>query len=190
MSKLDEAEEYLQASWKLTQDGTVASHLCQVYEREHKDALAIKMCRLAVYRIPMSESARLDQAGADTAEAQKRLNHLTSTGKTNTDGASDTVIQERMFRIPRFLPGTESAEFWVLFASDGKGKMFNVADVKFISGSDKMKLQGKRLKTVAFNFPAPSDAPARFVRRGILGCYEYTGCSFMMLDPATVQSLK
>lgn len=29
MSNLPEAEQYLQASWKLTQDGTVASHLCR-----------------------------------------------------------------------------------------------------------------------------------------------------------------
>ena len=89
----------------------------------------------------------------------------------------------------RFLPGTESAEFFVLLASDGKSKTFRVEDIKFISGSDKMKLQGKQLKSIAFNFPAPSDAPTRFVRRGILGCYQYSGCSFVLLDPASVTSL-
>lgn len=61
--------------------------------------------------------------------------------------------------------------------------------MKFISGSDKMKLQGKQLKTVLFNFPAPDNVPTRFVRRGILGCYQYSGCSFVLLDPTTVNSL-
>jgi hypothetical protein len=50
--------------------------------------------------------------------------------------ASDLVIQERNFNLPRFLPGTESAEFFVLLASDGKSKTLKVEDVKFTSGSD------------------------------------------------------
>ena len=52
-----------------------------------------------------------------------------------------------------------------------------------------MKLQGKQLKNIAFNFPAPGHASTRFVRRGILGCYQYSGCAFVLLDPATVNSL-
>ena len=47
---------------------------------------------------------------------------------------SDVVIHERMFKMARFLPGTESAEFLVLLASDGKSKRFKVEDVKFVSG--------------------------------------------------------
>jgi hypothetical protein len=77
----------------------------------------------------------------------------------------------------------------VLLVADGKSKAFKLEDVKFISGSDKMKLQEKQLKSIPFNFLAPSDASTRFVRRGILGCYQYSGCSFVLLDPATVTSL-
>jgi hypothetical protein len=84
--------------------------------------------------------------------------------------ASEMVIHERMFKMARFLPGTVSAEFFVLMASDGKSKTFKLDDVKFISGSEKMKLQGKQLKNVDFNVPAPSGDPTRFVKRGILGC--------------------
>jgi hypothetical protein len=61
--------------------------------------------------------------------------------------------------------------------------------VKFIKGSDKMKFQGKQLKNIDFNVPAPSDFPTRFVRRGILGCYEYSGCSFVAARTASVGSL-
>ena len=77
----------------------------------------------------------------------------------------------------------------MLLASDGKSKTFKVEDVKFINGSETMKEQGKQLKSTDFNVPAPSDVPTRFVWRGILGCYEYTGCSFLLLDPASVHSL-
>ncbi|HMB84566.1 MAG TPA: hypothetical protein VKI40_11020 [Terriglobales bacterium] len=77
----------------------------------------------------------------------------------------------------------------MLLASDGKSKTFKVEDAKFISGSDKMKLQGKHLKSIDFNVPAPDNVPTRFVRRGILGCYQYSGCSFALLDPAAVHSL-
>jgi len=90
---------------------------------------------------------------------------------------------------PRFLPGTESAEFFVLLSSDASSRIFKVENVKFISGSDTMKLQGKQLKGIDFHILAPSNIPARFVWRGILGCYRYTGCSFVVLDPADVYSL-
>lgn len=191
MSKLPEAELYLRASWKLTQDGVVAGHLCHVYRREHRDELAIQMCRMAISRLSMSQQVGVNQYKIELDAAQENLDHLTG-GKAkplNAVDESSQVIRERTFKVPKFLPGTESAEFFVLLGSDGKSKTFKVEDVKFISGSDKMKLQGKQLKTIDFNFPAPDGVPARFVRRGILGCYQYTGCSFVLLDPATVNSL-
>jgi hypothetical protein len=79
--------------------------------------------------------------------AQENLNHLTGgTAKSKGTGeASEMAIRERTFKLARFLPGTESAEFFVLLASDGKNKMFRVEDVKFVKGSAKMKLQGKQL---------------------------------------------
>src|SRR5713101_807293 len=191
MSNLDVAERYLQASWKLTQDGTVAGHLCHLYKRIHKTGLAIEMCRLAVYRIPMSEGLAPSEYTTEMDAAQENLNHLVggAANSKNTVNASDVVIRERTYKLARFLPGTESAEFFILLASDGKSKTFKVGDVKFISGSDKMKLQGKQLKGIDFNVPAPDEVPTHFVRRGILGCYQYTGCSFVLLDPATVHSL-
>jgi hypothetical protein len=191
MSNLEVAEEYLLASWKLTQGGTAASHLCHLYKREHKDGLAVQMCRMAVYRMPLSEGLALSKYQTEINAAQENLDHLTggAAKSKNIGDTSDAVIRERTFKLPRFLPGTESAEFFVLLASDGKSKKFKVEDVKFISGSDKMKLQGKQLKSIDFDVPAPSDVPTRFVRRGILGCYQYSGCSFALLDPATVHSL-
>ena len=190
MSNLDEAEQYLLASWNLTQDGLVAGHLCHLYKRIHEIDLAVQMCRLAIYRMQVTSGLAPDQIKTETDAAQENLIHLVGASKANgTADASDLVIRERTFKLARFLPGTESAEFFVLLTSDGKGATFKVEDAKFISGSDKMKLQGKQLKSIAFNFPVPGHASARFVRRGILGCYQSSGCSFVLLDPATVNSL-
>ena len=192
MSKLEEATEYLRAAWKLTQDGVVAVHLCQAYERMHKTVSAIQMCRAATYRMSMSGQLALSQYKTEMDEAQKRLDHLTSgaaKSKSPGDGGSNMAIHERTFKLARFLPGTERAEFFVLLASDGKSKTFKFDDVRFISGSSKMKFQGKQLRNIDFNSPAPENIPTRFVRRGILGCYQYTGCSFTLLEPQSVRSL-
>jgi tetratricopeptide (TPR) repeat protein len=192
MSNFDEAESYLQASWKLTQDGVVAGHLCQLYQQLHRPKEAIQMCRLALYRIPITGKFQQSQNNSDMDIARKTLDHLASgtpAPKKSLD-ESETVIKEREFKLPRLMPGTLSAEFFVLLVSEGKGKSFQVEDVKFISGSEKLKPQGKQLKTIDFHISAPSDIPVRFVRRGILGCYEYTGCNFVLLDPAAVQSLQ
>jgi hypothetical protein len=192
MSNFDEAEQYLRASWKLTQDGTVASHLCHLYEREHKIASAIEMCSLALDRLPVSAGSTLHQGAIEMAETKRRLDQLKSGADKSRSAvdAAGVVVRERTFKLPRFLPGTESSEFFVLLASDGKAPTFKVESVKFISGSDKMKLLGeKQLKSIAFNFPAPGHASTHFVRRGILGCYQYSGCSFVLLDPSTVTSI-
>ncbi len=197
-SRLDLAEPYLLAAWRTTQDGVVAGHLCHLYRRTHQTSLAIEMCRMAIYRIP-KRGPVLGETATELAAARENLDFFLhrppqsspsgSPDSTETGDAAAKVSGERTFKLPRFLSGTESAEFWVLLTSDGKSKSFKVEDVKFISGSDKMKDEGKQLKSIDFKIPAPSDVPAHFVRRGILGCYQYTGCSFVLLDPATVRSL-
>lgn len=45
MGNLDSAEKYLDAAWKLGQNGEVADHLSQVYEQQHKKTLAQQMHR-------------------------------------------------------------------------------------------------------------------------------------------------
>jgi tetratricopeptide (TPR) repeat protein len=191
LSNLEQAEQYLKASWKLTQDGVVAGHLCDLYERVQKVGLAVQMCQLALNRMSMSQQLSLADVETEVDHTQRQLAHLvggTAHPKSGQD-ASDLIIRDRTFKLPRFLSGTESAEFFVLFGSDGTRKKFKLEGVKFIGGSDKMKLEGKQLTSIDFNFPVPDANPTRFVRRGILGCYQYTGCSFVLLDPASGISL-
>jgi tetratricopeptide (TPR) repeat protein len=113
MSNLDEAEHYLRAAWTLTQDGMVASHLCQVYERLHKIEPAIQTCRLAVYRIPMSEQLSLSQYEPEMHEAQKRLEHLTG-GRRN----------RRPPEMPPTWPSESAASSWHDFSLERKVRSF------------------------------------------------------------------
>ena len=131
---------------------------------------------------------------SEMEDAEKRLEHLQRLGtgsakSQNMVATSDAINRMNVFKLPRLIPGTASAEFFVLLAADTSGGTFKIQDAKFISGSEKIKSSGKLLTSLNFNFPSPDKAPARFVRRGILGCYQYTGCSFVLLDPNTVQSL-
>jgi tetratricopeptide (TPR) repeat protein len=191
LSNMEAAEQYLKASWKLDQDGVVAGHLCHLYRREHKIAAAIQMCQMAISRMSMSKQLSLDAYGTELAAARENLSQLTglSTNSTSSFDTSGRAIAERTFKLPRLVPGTESADFFLLFSSDGKSGTFHVEDVKFISGSDKIKAQARQLRSIAFNVSAPASAHTRFVWRGILGCYQYTGCSFVVLDPASVNTL-
>jgi hypothetical protein len=87
------------------------------------------------------------------------------------------------------LPGPVNADFFVLLASDSRTHRFKVQEVKFISGSEKLRSASKKLSSIDFNFGSPDDFPTHIVRRGTLGCYPYGGCSFVVLDPDSVHGL-
>lgn len=190
-SDLDAAERYLRAAWQQTQDGVVAGHLCHLYRRQHKVSLAIEMCENAVSRIPLSGSISLNEYQVELSAAQENLKHLKGSAATPTDsvGSVNRAIRERTFKMPPFLRGTESAEFFVLLEADPKTRSFKATDAKFVSGSNKLKAEGGRLKAIDFHMVAPDFKAARIVRRGVLGCYPYGGCSLVLYEPSTVQSV-
>jgi hypothetical protein len=152
------------------------------------------MCQFALYRIPLTGGPEMFLGSNQMEETRKRLEHLQglSPGSAKSQimyATSDAINRMNVFKLPRLVPGTASAEFFILLAAEPGSGVFKVQDVKFISGSEKMKNSGKLLTSINFNFPSPDKIPARFVRRGILGCYQYTGCSFVLLDPSTVRSV-
>lgn len=108
---------------------------------------------------------------------------------SKVQGALDDSNKLRTVKLSRLVPGTATAELFVVLShvpgtSDGK-----VEEVKFIKGSDELKSADRALKSAKFSSVFPDDGPTRLVRRGILGCYAYTGCSFVMLYANDVHSL-
>ena len=72
MSNLDVAERYLRASWLLTQDGVVAGHLCHLYKRTHQVAEAAAMCRMAIFRMSMSNQLDPGELATEMAAAKEK----------------------------------------------------------------------------------------------------------------------
>jgi tetratricopeptide (TPR) repeat protein/transglutaminase-like putative cysteine protease len=141
LGKLDEAENYLNAAWTVSQESVMADHLREVRAKQHK-------------------------------------------GSTLPD-----ENQARTTKLPRLLPGNDSAEFFVLFAGASKTATTKADEVKFVSGSEKLRSAEKVLRSINFKMPFPDDGPTHIVRRGILGCYTYTGCSFVLLKLRDVHSV-
>jgi len=189
MSKLDGAKKNLNAAWRMSQGGTPGAHLCTVYSREHNTEAAIGMCRMALHRLPLSGSpTQVADLMGQTSLTLTQLSRGSAKAK-DLNSAIDEVIRMRTFKLTRLLPGTETAEFFVLLAVDPKTSSFKAEDVKFIKGSEKLKSFGKVLTSVNYNLPSPDGVPSRVVRRGTLGCYPYGGCEFVLFEPNSVHSL-
>jgi hypothetical protein len=56
--------------------------------------------------------------------------------------------------------------------------------------AEALKFSEKSLLSTKFNVSFPDDGPSRILRRAILGCYPYTGCSFVLMTPTSVFSVK
>lgn len=84
---------------------------------------------------------------------------------------------------------TGSAEYFILFSRNPKTGSPEVTDTKFISGSDNLKSAGDALASAKYEVVLPDEKPTKLVRRGILGCYKLTGCSFVLLMPDSVRSV-
>ena len=172
MSDLPQAEKYLSSAWELSQDATIADHLGQVYEQEHQPQEAIHIYRLAL------------AVNTDLPETQKRLDHRPGQVETRQHLPGGDLSQMRTTKLARLVPGTASAEFFFLFAPGPK-----LEEVKFISGSEKLRTATKTLSAITFHVAFPPGSNARLLRRGILACYPSSGCTLVLLTPGSVRSV-
>jgi len=184
LGNLDEAESYLRAAWLLTQLSVNADHLGQLYEQQKKTEKAIHMYRLAL----AAPDARLPDGTWDATG--QRLQHLTGAKVPAAPGfAHDSSGAElsrlRTAKLKRIVPGTETAEFFLLFRPGPK-----VEDAQFISGSEKLKSAEDVLSEADFSVAFPTGSSARLVRRAIVNCSPVSGCQAVLLDPSSVKSVK
>ncbi len=166
-----EAEKFLKASWSLSQHAEVADHLRQVYEKQHNTQAATKMQSFVVPAPPSS-----------AATAAKLNARAASLNFNNPE-----LAKLRISRMDRFAKGTSSAEVFLLLAWDPTALEFKVVDWKAIPGADKLQPSKQAMNSIHFKFSSPDGAPTHIVRRGILGCYEYTGCSIALFEPDQVR---
>ncbi len=173
------ALRYLSAAWQLANDGAVADHLGQVYERTGKRDLAIEYYALA--------------AAEPGAKPDSHAHLAALVGETKVP----FIVAKQRDRLGTLrsydMPGTEgdgSAEFFVALAPGPK-----VTDVRFVSGDEKLKSLASSLKTIRFTMDFPDTGDTRIFRRGILSCVasekkSATGsCAFILLKPEDVLSV-
>lgn len=177
LGNLDRAEKYLEAAWNLLQGPVEGDHLGQVYEQQHRTQAAIHMYKLAI--AAQGSGMRVDDA--DIAETRARLRRLGGsypTAPAVRNDAPEELSRLRTTTLNRIVRGSASAEFFILFAPGPK-----VEDVKFISGSEKLQSAGDVLRSTTFRVVFPDNAPARLLRKGVLACFQITGCSFVLFPP-------
>ena len=152
--ELEKAEKHLQAAWSLDQSSTEADHLGQLYEKKGDKARAIEMY------------ARSQTTSRPDPDGRTHLNALVgaSKGDAAIEAQRGKLSEERTFAIPE-IKGDGTAEFFVLLAPGSKTE-----DVRFVSGSEKLKNMSDRLRATDFKPVFPDMSETRLVRRGILSC--------------------
>jgi tetratricopeptide (TPR) repeat protein len=163
MGDLARAEGYLNSAWQLGQDGLVGDHLGQVYEKEQKLPAA-----LHTYNLALQANPRLEE----TPSRMRNLAHVSL--PKNRMGAGEELSRMRTVKLPRVAKETVSADFDVLIAASGK-----IEKASFFSGSETLRGATGTLEKARFEEPLPPDSAAHLLRRGILSCFPYTGCSFV-----------
>jgi len=183
LGHLDQAEGYLQAAWLLMQGAVEADHLAQIYEQQKKTEKAIHMYRLAL-AVPQA------YPGESRDDTRHRLENLTG-AKTSTapdlhhpNSNGSELSELRTVKLKRLVPGTATAEFFLLFIPGPK-----LDDVKFISGSEKLKSADDALSEAKFQVAFPEGSTARLVRRALVMCSKDSGCNAVLLTPDSVHSV-
>lgn len=172
MGDLVRAENYLNSAWQLAQGGVMADHLGQVYEKEKKLPAALHMYSLALGASPGLEDipARI----RNLAQVQLPENRMS---------AGEELSRMRSFKIPTLTKEAVSADFDVLIVASGK-----IQEVGFLHGAELLRNAGDSVKKARIEEPFPPNSTAHLIRRGILSCSSYTGCSFVFYPPSVAAS--
>jgi tetratricopeptide (TPR) repeat protein len=169
------AEKYIQAAWKLSQNGEVADHLGQIAAKRGKRDEAMRW-----YAQAMSGN----RPKIDTRE---RLSKLVSDQKKADALIAELRPQiEKMRTYPVGKIGTKAgkADFLVVFTPANK-----VEAVKYISGDDSLKGAATQIASTSFGEMFPDTTPTKLVRRGTLECQASGDCTFRLMEPEDVTSV-
>jgi hypothetical protein len=121
-----------------------------------------------MYNLALEANPRLE-------ETPSRVRNLSSVRLPEKPmNARDELTSMRTIVLPIITMKDSSADFDVLLAATGKIEKSN-----FLRGSDLLRSAGKELENAPFKEPFPPTSTARLVRKGILSCSSYTGCSFV-----------
>jgi Domain of Unknown Function with PDB structure (DUF3857) len=184
LGRLDDAEKTLTSSWKLTQNGVAAAHLCELYVTEHKPQAALRMCRLARNRLAMEKETILYGVAGLIKQNNQRLEKLSAgASKTWNMNTIDEINNMRDFKFPRLaVTGTATAGFSLMLEYDSQARHFKVQETKFNDGPQTLKSASSALKQLNLNFTSPDGNPVRVIQAGNVICGGPTTCELLLLD--------
>jgi hypothetical protein len=163
MGDLRRAESYLRPAWQLTQDGATGDHLGQVYEKQRKLPEALHM-----YNLALGANSGLDATRSYIHDLANI--HLPEESMS----AGEELSQMRTVKLPTITKESASADFCVLLAPPGK-----IEKASFVQGSESLRNALGGLERISIEQAFPPNSDVRLLRKGILSCSPYTGCSFV-----------
>ena len=172
---MDGAEKYIQAAWKLSQNGEVADHLGQIALKRGKRDEAIRWYAQAMSgnRPKIDTRDRLNKLVADQKKANALIEEL-----------RPQIEKMRTFSIGKVGTKPGKADFFVVFTPTNK-----VEGVKYISGDDALKTATGQIAAIDYGQIFPDTTPTKLVRRGTLECQASGDCTFRLVEPEDVTSV-
>jgi tetratricopeptide (TPR) repeat protein len=170
---LASAERYIGAAWTLDQNGEIADHLGQIYEKRGDKDRAIKTYALAL------------AAPGAIPDTRARLTLLLG----SNSGIDDLVAKSapdlaavRSISAGKLIAGDAQADF--LIALSPAGKSARAIAVRFVSGREELRGAGEKLKLVDYGEMFPDASPAKLIRRATLTCAAKDAACHLLLIPA------
>jgi tetratricopeptide (TPR) repeat protein len=172
---LPQAENYVAAAWKVTQQSEVGDHLGQIYEKQGKLAEAAKIYKLSL----AAETLSPDPSGTDSM--RESLSRLREKGyPASGKDPHEELAGMRTVEMPKSWKDG-NASFFVLVSAN------KIEDAQFISGDEHLKAAAAELVKANFSGQIPKGSSAKIVRRGILYCSDVPNqCQFTLLLPQSV----
>jgi tetratricopeptide (TPR) repeat protein len=179
---LPAASRFISAAWRLNQHGEMADHLARVREAQgHKDE-AIHLYALAI------------AAPFSVPETRARLTLLLG-GNAAIDGlvakAKPELAILRSIPAGKIVAENVSADFLISISPQGAdASSTEVDDVRFVSGSEKLRPFAENLRRLDYGSMFPDSSPSKLVRRGTLSCAVASGdCIFKLISPEEVRAV-
>jgi tetratricopeptide (TPR) repeat protein/transglutaminase-like putative cysteine protease len=176
------ATRYIRAAWLVGQSGAMSDHLGQILQKQgHNDQAADAFAQGLAARHPDPDTRAhmmLLLGGNEKIDAM-------------IEKARPELAQQRTFVAGKLVSEKAEAEFEVLLSPAGAdGASAKVEDVKFLSGSDKLRPFADRLRAIDFGPMFPDASPAKLVQVGTLSCSASADCSFILTLPEDVHNLR
>ena len=163
------AMQFLTSAWLLSQSGTVANRMAQVFEKQGQAEKARHMYALAVASGGGAEAvqdarARLTKLAGDSGSVEKEISQ-----------ASAEFAQAGTVKLTSITNKPVSAKFNLVFDSSPRPER-----VEFVEGDESLRAAAEQMREKDFSVRFPDVSSVKIVRRGLLSCGG-SGCSIQLL---------